>query len=39
VRIKSGKSVEEGLAQSINPDGSITLRRANGSLVTIATGE
>ena len=39
VRIKSGKSVEEGLAQSINPDGSITLRHADGSLVTIATGE
>ncbi len=39
VRIKSGQSVEEGLAQSINPDGSITLRRANGSLFTIATGE
>ncbi len=39
VRIKSGKSVEEGLAQSVNPDGSITLRRADGSLVTIATGE
>jgi BirA family biotin operon repressor/biotin-[acetyl-CoA-carboxylase] ligase len=39
VRIKSGQSVEEGLAQSINPDGSITLRRADGSLITIATGE
>ena len=39
VRIKSGKSVEEGLAQSIGPDGSLTLRRADGSLVTIATGE
>jgi len=39
VRIKSGQSVEEGLAQSINPDGSITLRRVDGSLVTIATGE
>jgi BirA family transcriptional regulator, biotin operon repressor / biotin---[acetyl-CoA-carboxylase] ligase len=39
VRIKSGQSVEEGLAQSINPDGSITLRRSDGSLVTIATGE
>jgi BirA family biotin operon repressor/biotin-[acetyl-CoA-carboxylase] ligase len=39
VRIKSGKSAEEGLAQSVNPDGSITLRRADGSLVTIATGE
>jgi BirA family biotin operon repressor/biotin-[acetyl-CoA-carboxylase] ligase len=39
VRIKSGQSVEEGLAQSINPDGSITLRRADGSQVTIATGE
>jgi BirA family transcriptional regulator, biotin operon repressor / biotin---[acetyl-CoA-carboxylase] ligase len=39
VRIKSGTSVEEGLAQSINPDGSLTLRRADGSLVTIVTGE
>lgn len=39
VSIKSGKSVEEGLAESINPDGSITLRRADGSLVTIATGD
>jgi BirA family biotin operon repressor/biotin-[acetyl-CoA-carboxylase] ligase len=39
VRIKSGRAVEEGLAQSVNPDGSITLRRADGSLVTIATGE
>lgn len=39
VRIKTGESVEEGLAQSVNPDGSITLRRADGSLVNIATGE
>jgi BirA family biotin operon repressor/biotin-[acetyl-CoA-carboxylase] ligase len=39
VRIKSGNSVEEGLAESINPDGSLTLRRADGSLVTIVTGE
>ena len=39
VHIKSGRSVEEGLAQSINPDGSITLRRTDGSLITIATGE
>jgi BirA family biotin operon repressor/biotin-[acetyl-CoA-carboxylase] ligase len=39
VHIKSGNSVEEGLAESINPDGSLTLRRADGSLVTIVTGE
>jgi len=39
VRVKSGRSEEEGLAESINADGSITLRRADGSLVTIATGE
>lgn len=39
VRVRSGRSVEEGLAQSVNADGSITLRRANGSLVTIITGE
>jgi len=39
VRIKSGRSVEEGRVQSVNPDGSITLRHADGSLVTITTGE
>lgn len=39
VRIRSGQSVEEGMAQSINDDGSITLRRADGSLVTMVTGE
>ena len=39
VRIRSGRSVEEGQAQSVNADGSITLRRADGSLVTIITGE
>jgi BirA family transcriptional regulator, biotin operon repressor / biotin---[acetyl-CoA-carboxylase] ligase len=39
VSIKSGQSVEEGLAQSINTDGSITLRRSDGTVVTIATGE
>lgn len=39
VRIRTGKTLEEGFAQSVNPDGSITLRRPDGSLVTIATGE
>ncbi len=39
VRVRSGRSVEEGLAQSVNADGSITLLRADGSLVTIITGE
>ena len=39
VRIRSGRSVEEGLARSINADGSITLLRPDGSLVTIPTGE
>jgi len=39
VRIKSGRSVEEGRVQSVNPDGSITLRHADGSLVSITTGE
>ncbi len=39
VRIKSGQSVEEGVGQSVNADGSITLRRADGSQVTVVTGE
>jgi len=43
VQVKSGgspgDSVEEGYAESINADGSITLRRSDGSLVTIVTGE
>ncbi|MDM8000756.1 MAG: biotin--[acetyl-CoA-carboxylase] ligase [Dehalococcoidia bacterium] len=39
VRITSGRSEEEGLAESVNPDGSLVLRRADGSRVTIATGE
>ncbi|MBL7120333.1 MAG: biotin--[acetyl-CoA-carboxylase] ligase [Dehalococcoidia bacterium] len=39
VRVKSGDSVEEGYAESINADGSITLRHSDGSLVTMVTGE
>ena len=39
VRIRTAGSVEEGLARSIDADGSITLQRADGSLVTIVTGE
>jgi len=39
VRVKSGDLVEEGYAEAINADGSIALRRSDGSLVTIVTGE
>ena len=39
VRVRSGDSVEEGYAESINADGSITLRHADGNLVTVFTGE
>ncbi len=39
VCIRSGGTTEEGLALSVNADGSITLRRSDGSLVTIITGE
>jgi len=39
VQVKSGDSLEEGYAESIGPDGSIVLRRSNGSLVTVVTGE
>jgi BirA family biotin operon repressor/biotin-[acetyl-CoA-carboxylase] ligase len=39
VRVKSGDSVEEGYAESIDLDGSIILRRSNGSLIKVVTGE
>ena len=39
VRIRSGDLVEEGYAESINADGSLTLKRYDGSLATIVTGE
>lgn len=39
VQVRCGDSVEEGYAASINEDGSITLRRSDGSLVTLVTGE
>lgn len=39
VRVKTGDHFEEGLAEAIAPDGSITLRRHDGSLVSLATGE
>jgi BirA family biotin operon repressor/biotin-[acetyl-CoA-carboxylase] ligase len=38
-RVRCGDSIEEGYAESIGTDGSITLRRADGSLATILTGE
>lgn len=39
VRVKSGDEVEEGYAESINPNGSLILRRLDGSLITVVTGE
>lgn len=39
VRVRSGDSVEEGYVESIGTDGSLTLRRRDGSLATIVTGE
>ena len=39
VRVKSGDSVEEGYAESIDIDGSIMLRRSDGSLIRVVTGE
>jgi len=39
VRVKSGDSVEEGLAESIDADGRLWLRRSDGSLVSMVTGE
>ena len=39
VRVKSGDTVEEGYAESINANGSLILRRLDGSLITVVTGE
>lgn len=39
VRVKSDNTVEEGYAESINTDGSLVLKRSDGSLVTMVAGE
>jgi BirA family biotin operon repressor/biotin-[acetyl-CoA-carboxylase] ligase len=39
VRVRFGEQVEEGLAEDVDSDGSLILRRANGSRVTIAAGD
>jgi BirA family biotin operon repressor/biotin-[acetyl-CoA-carboxylase] ligase len=39
VRVKSGDKMEQGYAESINPDGSLVLRRIDGSLLTMVAGE
>jgi BirA family biotin operon repressor/biotin-[acetyl-CoA-carboxylase] ligase len=39
VRVTSGQTVEEGLAEDVDSDGSLILRRPDGSRVTIAAGD
>jgi BirA family biotin operon repressor/biotin-[acetyl-CoA-carboxylase] ligase len=39
VRVSLGEQVEEGLAEDVDRDGSLILRRADGSRVTIAAGD
>jgi BirA family biotin operon repressor/biotin-[acetyl-CoA-carboxylase] ligase len=39
VRVRSGEQVEEGLAEDVDRDGSLILRRADGSRMTIAAGD
>lgn len=39
VQIKSGKHVEEGYAESVDGDGSLLLRRSDGSLAQITAGD
>jgi BirA family biotin operon repressor/biotin-[acetyl-CoA-carboxylase] ligase len=39
VRVRFGEQVEEGLAEDVDSDGSLVLRRADGSRVTIAAGD
>jgi BirA family biotin operon repressor/biotin-[acetyl-CoA-carboxylase] ligase len=39
VRVTSGQAVEEGLAEDVDGDGSLILRRPDGSRVTIVAGD
>ena len=39
VRVRLGDQVEEGLAEDVDGDGNLVLRRADGSRVTIAAGD
>jgi BirA family biotin operon repressor/biotin-[acetyl-CoA-carboxylase] ligase len=39
VRVRFGERVEEGLAEDVDRDGNLILRRADGSRVTIAAGD
>ena len=39
VRLKSGDRVEEGYVESIDTDGSLVLKRLDGSLITVVAGE
>lgn len=39
IRVASGGQVEEGLAEDVDGDGSLILRRADGSRVTLVAGE
>lgn len=39
VRVTCGQTVEEGLAEDVDADGSLILRRPDGSRVTIAAGD
>jgi len=39
VRVKSGKTVYEGVAESVARDGSLLLRRLDGSLSKIVAGD
>ncbi|MBA7716212.1 Bifunctional ligase/repressor BirA [subsurface metagenome] len=39
VRIKSGKTVYDGIAESVATDGSLLLRRPDGSLTKIVAGD
>ncbi len=39
VQVKSGDIIEEGYVESINTDGSLMLRRPDGSLITMVAGE
>ncbi len=39
VRVTQGASIEEGIAEGVNPDGSLILRRSDGTLTAIIAGD
>ncbi len=39
VRVNAGERIEDGIAEKVDEDGALLLRRANGSLVRLIAGD